>query len=259
MYTSTSGSVPDTDPSTPPDTLVSEKDGLAYWDSVPSTVNGMLGGYDYISKVDLRSSLNFIAKLRSESPSLTSSNHVLLPRAVDCGAGIGRVTAGVLSRVANKIDLVEPVAKFSSCAAQLRTTRAEEMSGPGVVDTIYTISLQTWTPAPDTKYNLIWFQWCLGHLNSEQAISCLERCRNGLAEGGWIVVKENLSTDRQGRDVFDKLDSAVTRAEESWKVLFREAGLRIIRTELCKGFPREILPVRIFALRPVTGLQMENM
>ena len=68
--------------------------------------------------------------------------------------------------------------------------------------------------------------------------------------GGWIVIKENLSTDKEGRDVFDEEDSSVTRTDEKWRMLFGEAGVKVLKTDLQRGFPRELYPVRFYALRP---------
>lgn len=64
---------------------------------------------------------------------------------------------------------------------------------------------------------------------------------------GLVIVKENLAPVV---DVFDEEDSSVTRTEEKFKTLFKEAGLRIVRTELQKGFPKELYAVRIWALQP---------
>ena len=41
------------------------------------------------------------------------------------------------------------------------------------------------------------------------------------------------------------------RTEEKFKELFKEAGLKIVRTELQRGFPRELYPVRTWALQPL--------
>lgn len=41
------------------------------------------------------------------------------------------------------------------------------------------------------------------------------------------------------------------RTEEKFKELFKEAGLKIVRTELQRGFPRELYPVRVWALQPM--------
>ena len=42
----------------------------------------------------------------------------------------------------------------------------------------------------------------------------------------------------------------IIRTEEKFKAIFKEAGLRILRTELQKGFPKELYDVRIWALQP---------
>jgi protein N-terminal methyltransferase len=129
----------------------------------------------------------------------------------------------------------------------------------GTLGTIYNVGLESFNPREST-YWLIWNQWCLGHLTDAELIAYLKRCGEGLVrssravihKGGVIVVKENLATE--GDDVYDDLDSSVTRTDESFRTIFEEAGLKIIRTEIQKGFPKGIYPVRIYALRPVGDL-----
>lgn len=45
------------------DAQISQEAGLRYWESINPDDNGMLGGFAYISKVDLQGSRNFLAKL----------------------------------------------------------------------------------------------------------------------------------------------------------------------------------------------------
>jgi len=47
----------------PTDAKISQEAGLEYWEGIDADVNGMLGGFPYISKVDLQGSRNFLAKL----------------------------------------------------------------------------------------------------------------------------------------------------------------------------------------------------
>ena len=61
-------------------------------------MNGVLGGYADVHQVDMIDSCIFLNREFAERPKTT---------AVDCGAGIGRVTKAVLSRFFAKIDLVE--------------------------------------------------------------------------------------------------------------------------------------------------------
>lgn len=114
-------------------------------------------------------------------------------------ARIGRITEGLLLSVAETVDIVEPIAKFS-----------KGLNGKDGVGEIYNVGLEEWTPA-EKSYDLIWNQWCLGHLTDMQLIEYLEKCGRALKEDGWIVVKENLSTAISGEDLFDEIDSSVTR------------------------------------------------
>lgn len=44
--------------------------------------------------------------------------------------------------------------------------------------------------------------------------------------------------------------SDVRRSDEKFRSLFALANLRIVRTELQRGLPRDLFPVRMYALRP---------
>ena len=224
---------------TTPGDKISSSDALAYWNSIPTTVDGMLGGYPQISRIDLKGSANFLAKLRREHPSLIQEAPL---RGVDCGAGIGRVTAGFLSVVCDVVDIVEPVEKFANAIKDVN------MAGKGAIGQVYIMGLESWEP--EERYDLIWNQWCLGHLKDEQLVDYLLRCKNALTADGIIVMKENMSTEIEGQDVFDELDSSVTRSNEKFKELIKEAGLKCIKTELQRGFPKGLYPVRFYALKP---------
>ena len=223
-----------------PDTRISSTDAIEYWNSISPTVSGMLGGYPQISYIDLRGSTNFLAKLRRQHGSAPGQG--ILSRGADCGAGIGRVTAGFLSKVCEVIDIVEPIQKFAE------EVKKAEMTGSGKIGKTYVMGLENWEP--DGKYDLMWNQWCLGHLTDKQLVAYLERCKKAIVEAGWIVVKENMSTAWNGEDMFDEMDSTMTRTDGKFRELFKEAGLRIVKSELQAAFPRSLLPVRFYALQP---------
>jgi protein N-terminal methyltransferase len=144
-----------------------------------------------------------------------------------------------------KVDVVEPVKKFTD--GLVGGLEEEEKHKLGVV---VNVGLQDWVPEVGV-YNLIWNQWCLGHLKDDQLVAYLKRCKEGLAQEGegWIVIKENMSTDLKKKDIYDEEDSSVTRADEKFRRLFIEAGLKIVATELQRGFPKELYPVRTYALQ----------
>ena len=223
-----------------PDTNISPTAFLTYWKSIPSTIDGMLGGYPQISRADLKGSSNFLSKLQRLFPPSSPSP---LHRGVDCGAGIGRVTSGFLSTVCETVDIVEPVEKFANQA------RDAKVIGPGQVGNVYVTCLQDWMPE-ERQYDLIWIQWCLGHLKDKEVVSFLVRCKKAVEREGWIVIKENMSTERGGGDVFDETDSSVTRTDGKFQKLFKEADVRCLKADLQRGFPKELYPVRFYALRP---------
>jgi len=259
----------------PLDPSIDYSAGLEYWKSIPSTVNGMLGMpgsfFPHIAKVDLQGSANFLSKLRRQhqyqiAPQATipPGRTPLLPRAADCGAGIGRITRGLLVNVAAQVDVVEPVKRFTDELVVAPVVESMNMSAMiGAVGSVINLGLQDWTPEPGA-YNLIWNQWCLGYLTDAQLVEYLRRCKDGLAaavtgeddnekqgafEGAWIVVKENMSTNPKAVDDYDELDSFVTRTDAKFRSLFKEAGLKVIATELQKGFPKALYPVRMYALK----------
>ncbi|KAK8252952.1 alpha-N-methyltransferase NTM1 [Phyllosticta capitalensis] len=227
-----------------PDASINHAAAIDYWNTIQPTVNGMLGGFPQVSRIELQGSSNFYAKVRRLTGRQTSE---LVPHAVDCGAGIGRVTAGFLQKVAQVIDIVEPVKKFTD---ELQAEACKDLFEQGRVGTIYNSGLESWTSTASYKYDLIWNQWCLGHLTDAQLVEYFVRCCQYLAEGGLIVVKENMSSDPHGRDLFDEEDSSVTRTEEKFRKLFEESGLDLVWSEVQRGMPKGLYGVKMFALRP---------
>ncbi|CAN9431112.1 unnamed protein product [Alternaria alternata] len=227
-----------------PDASIDVTHSLEYWNSVSPDVNGMLGGFPQTSRIDLQGSSNFLTKLRH------------------CGAGIGRITKGLLLGVSNKVDIVEPVKKFTDELVQSLGNGeyagdGESKDRKGQVGEVINLGLQDWIPEPGA-YDVIWNQWCVGHLTDAQLVVYLRRCSEGLkkaAQGdatskSWVVVKENMSTDIHHKDIYDDEDSSVTRSDKKFRALFQEAGLKIVATEQQRGMPRELFPVRMYALRP---------
>ncbi|KAI4735480.1 hypothetical protein E4T50_13995 [Aureobasidium sp. EXF-12298] len=227
-----------------PDSQIDTSAALTYWNSCDPSVTGMLGGFPQVSRIDLQQSTTFLAKLRRASKThLTTSP---LSRIVDCGAGIGRITLGLLSKVATVTDIVEPVEKFTREISE--GDDFKQLREQGKIGTIYNVGLEAWEP--EHTYDVIWIQWCLGQCTDTQVNALFTRIQKHLSPGGWIVLKENLSNHQLGEDVYDETDSSVTRTDDKFRALFKEAGLKIVATELQRGFPKDLYPVRIYAAQP---------
>jgi len=225
-----------------PDTFINKEAAVKYWNGVSKDNVGVLGGYPQVSRIDLRGSNSFLAKLRKES-----SHTQPLHRVVDTGAGIGRVTAGFLSHIAEIVDIVEPASKL---AARVRDIPKAER-GPARIGEIYEVGLESWIPEVGA-YDLIWNQWCVGHLTDSEFIAYLKRSIGGLKHGAWICVKENLTATNDGADLYDEVDSSVTRSDTSFKRIFEQAGLKIAMEEVQKGIPKHLglCPIKTYALQP---------
>ncbi|KAJ8039398.1 N-terminal Xaa-Pro-Lys N-methyltransferase 1 [Holothuria leucospilota] len=210
-------------------------DAAEYWSKVPQTVDGMLGGFGSISGIDIQGSLTFL------KPFLTAPwpERVQSRRALDCGAGIGRISKHLLLPLFQNVDLVEQNKQFLDEAPNYIGLSAER------VEHYYNRGLQDFTPQPK-HYDVIWIQWVLGHLTDEHLISFLKRCKTGLADDGLICIKENISHEGV---VLDDVDSSVTRSSEEFRKLINAAGLKVVKIGNQKNFPMGLFKVKMYALR----------
>ena len=225
-------------------------------------------------------------------------------RALDVGAGIGRVTSTVLLHLIQDVVLLEPVDHFVQ-EALARVSAPSHMKGDwkGIDDNARSVivvqgTLQEFDPrrpvsgsengivlsragytppggALEYGFDVVWCQWCLGHLTDDDLVDFLRRSKESLRSKqkgtgdfeGIIVVKENLcseTTPGQPRAVFDEEDSSVTRYEyvvacqrslilsssslrsdNAFKKAFRAAGLQILKEDIQLGLPEGLYPVKM--------------
>lgn len=167
-------------------------------------------------------------------------------RALDVGAGIGRVTQTVLLHLFSDVVLLEPVEKFvqeafQNCQDSLvmvpQTPASKRWKGIAEKTKSVTFlqgALQQFDPSrpeshtsrlgclgydgeTDNCFDVIWCQWCLGHLDDEGLASFFQRAKSSLrsVSESLIVVKENLCrNESEGgpRTVYDEQDSSLTRS-----------------------------------------------
>eukprot|EP01134_Creolimax_fragrantissima_P002789 CFRG2789T1 len=205
-----------------------------YWENVPATVNGVLGGYSYISSVDVKGSLTFLNPLLSK---LKGKSNLT---ALDCGAGIGRVSQKLLIPVFDVVDLVELCQKFLDKAKEkIKSPKAERF---------ICSTLQDFTPE-EGRYDVIWVQWVVGHLKDDDLVEFFARCKKGLKPDGYIVVKENVTRKGDKEFWLDREDSSIVRSNDSFIAIFLRAGLKVLRQQEQLTFPKELFPVNMYALQ----------
>lgn len=107
------------------------KRGVEYWEGVEASVDGVLGGFGHVSRVESLGSRSFLLSMlphlsfcASASSNISSEQWKkdritqrggkgkARTRALDCGAGVGRVTQHSLLPIFDEVHMVEPVAKF---------------------------------------------------------------------------------------------------------------------------------------------------
>ena len=252
-----------------------------YWAQQSTDDNGMLGGYPQVSSIDIKFSLNFMRRLRRTHPpstgiadDSTSEGRYAFRSCLEPGAGIGRVTIGLLAQLCEKIEIIEPMEKFTA----VLTAADSPLVKSGQLRRVYNVPLQEWTTAsvpsyqvdeqtpvedlatedeasnasPKTKsrYDLIYNQWCLDYLSTPHLIRYFRSLIPLLTPDAWIIVKENISSAAAGADIWWDESSSVTRTDRNLRKCFDDAGLEVARTQLQTGFPKTLLPVRMYALRP---------
>jgi ribosome biogenesis GTPase A len=209
----------------------------AYWDEIDATVDGVLGGFGDMTGVDLRDSHAFFARQGRICEKGAVRPGTL---ACDCGAGIGRVSEGLLLDYCEKVDIVEQCQKY--------TDAAREYVGMENIRNVYTQGLQDFMPE-EGIYDIVWIQWVIGHLGDEDFIEFFQRCVASLKPGGFLGMKENNATEAEVTNV-DEEDSSVTRSDTELRRLFAAAGLQVVDVELQTDFPEGMFEIRMYALEP---------
>lgn len=155
-------------------------------------------------------------------------------RALDVGAGVGRVTSDVLLYLVHDVVLVEPVesligeawARGRANAVGVPEERSDGQNTrwKGILDksksvTFIQDTLQAIDPAHplssptgrligrvgyepqvddiESGFDVVWCQWCLGHLSDPDLVAFFKRAKVALRDPqkSWIIVKENLCSD----------------------------------------------------------------
>ncbi|XP_020585154.1 alpha N-terminal protein methyltransferase 1 isoform X2 [Phalaenopsis equestris] len=207
---------------------------------VDASVDGVLGGYGHVHEADVKGSESFLKPLLVDRFGSERRHLVTL----DCGSGIGRVTKSLLLKHFNEVDLLEPVRHFLDAARENLAPEGDMKEVVHMPVNFYCLPLQEFTPEAG-RYDVIWIQWCIGHLTDDDFVSFFKRAKVGLKHKGFFVVKENVA--RKGF-VLDKEDSSITRSDLYFRDLFKQCGLYIYSSKDQKGFPAELFAVKMYAL-----------
>ncbi|KAG1891074.1 AdoMet dependent proline di-methyltransferase-domain-containing protein [Suillus subluteus] len=241
--------------------------GIQYWATQPANYDGVLGGFGTgVTQISfLTEPLHFLVSIlldRVASSSISFQNYpqshrhfgVSLPlqsetrrvRALDVGAGVGRVTSDVLLPLVSDVVLLEPVEPFIN---EARSRGKASESGLEINDSGYRV---LWKGIADRSKSVTFIKGALQSFDPVAPGTPLDRrSRKALRDArSLIVVKENICREQsEPVTVFDEQDSSFTRSDLAFKNVFRDAGLKIIQEKIQHGLPEGLFPVKMYALR----------
>lgn len=233
------------------DDVVWYDSAVKYWDNQAATDDGVLGGYGFVSDVDIRDSKKFLLKAMGPYIERCKDQGRKLV-AVDCGAGVGRISYCLLLHIFDEVDLLEPSKHLLEAARHRLCSQTVPKSLPFPAThravNFFLQGLESFHPEPG-RYDCIWIQWAMLYLTDDDAVALLHRCVKSLEDPdhGTIFIKENVCAEGF---IMDSEDASVTRSHAYYVELFtKRAGLRLVHTALQKDFPRQLFKVRHYALR----------
>eukprot|EP01024_Parvocaulis_polyphysoides_P040034 TRINITY_DN3634_c0_g4_i2.p1 TRINITY_DN3634_c0_g4~~TRINITY_DN3634_c0_g4_i2.p1 ORF type:complete len:204 (-),score=19.64 TRINITY_DN3634_c0_g4_i2:761-1372(-) len=147
---------------------------VEYWDQQEASNDGVLGGYGQVNGVDIQESKALLKRIMW--PQIQEG--LKLRRkltAIDCGAGIGRVTQQLLLPYFQTVDLLEPSKHLIEKAQKIMHAQQINFPPGHSLGDCYCKGLQDFVPQQE-RYDCIWIQWCLLYLTDEHIIKLLQRC-----------------------------------------------------------------------------------
>lgn len=206
-----------------------------YWNKIEPTVEGVMGGYENLAERDETDSFEFLSRN-------IPFNHRHL--ALDCGAGIGRVSDRVLLRIFDKVSILDCTRNFLDVAMQLIPKDRMHM--------VHHCRIQDMYPHDSEMglYDLVWFQWVLCYANDVELIRILQVARQFVKPGGFVGIKENITT-MESDAVIDSNDHSVIRTDLAFKDIFQKAGLSLVSISRQRHFPSSLYPVKMYLLVPL--------
>lgn len=241
--------------------------GKAYWEWAAPTNDGVMSGIGLLHDTDIADSRAFL------TAGVTDATAVWRPptfrpaaRALDVGAGIGRVSSSLLLGLCGTVDLVDGSASHLAQAREALGGERTRSAGRGVVGSFICSDLQSFVPKH--RYDLVWIQWTTMYLTDDDLIRLLRECQRALTPEGVIVLKDNVIDQVKGpkglvdgRYMVDEEDASVSRTREHLLHVIAQAGLSVVASttanleseelSACLSVNQweEMHPVAILALR----------
>jgi len=172
--------------------------------------------------------------LVSENSNYNHIKKLKFARAIDAGAGVGRVTKHILLKRYDCVQLVEADSGWSKRSkTYLGRKRAARCTF-----TCSRIEELDQDSDDTSSIDLVWLQWTLQYLTDADAVETLQNLAARLIlRTGILIVKENRPYGAARQDRF-QMDTPgvsgrydITRSDDHHRLLFQRAGLTVNQTE----------------------------
>jgi protein N-terminal methyltransferase len=219
-----------------------------YWDGKDALDTAMTNASMEQSDQDIRQNEEFLLK----SCVVPARGNT---RALDCGAGIGRITDKLLRRYFDEVDLVDANARFLD-KAKRRLTAGTPHRG-----IFFHSDLRLFHPLPNRCYDVIWVQWVLMYMKDKDIIAFLKRCTSALKPGGYIIIKENINDAGMAHHALEEGLSGsqhmcMSRPHAHFLGMFFRSGLRVVDSKVYDNSVApphiEYFPTKVYLLQPYT-------
>ena len=198
-----------------------------YWADVEPTINGVLGGMEHVHDCDIQESRNFLESLP----------RVGRERALDCGAGIGRISKNLLCPMFRVTDVME---RSQHMLAAAKAALPPESVGEFIAESMEEAVLRN-------TYDVIVLQWVAAYLKDEDLVSFLSRCKDALKTNGIVYIKDNVASDNHL--FINEEDFSRIRPDSHYKLIFRESGMTCVKEARQQRWPRDLCQARMYALQ----------
>ena len=241
------------------------ENGKQYWAAqTAEDDNGVLCGSASVHEADIADSRSFLRLISQDGNPVWSPPHNRRTRALDVGAGIGRVSRDLLLDLCDEVDLVDGSEKFIEQAKATLSNRGDEdaLGTRGRLGRCIVADLQQYVPDEQRQYDLIWVQWVSCHLKDDDLVRTLAHCARALAPSGLIVLKDNVfergaaylcdaADVVDGRYLIGEEDSSVVRTGSLLVSLATSSrsGLRLVASADAELADPSLYPVVTLALR----------
>lgn len=202
-----------------------------YWKEQTADLKGIMDMSRVANAADLRATGEFLELHRGRRFGLPR-RACRLGSCIDLGAGIGRVTGGVLlKRLAGPVDVLEP-------AAALRKVAYKKFGKHRRIGRFHASSIQ----APKfgkSSFDVFFCQTVLMYLSDKDLVAALGKVASAMEKTSILVLKENVGTESWGKVggrakfEFDEEDGSTTRSAKHFLQLFDKVRpkVRVLMTK----------------------------